>query len=146
MKKVPRCTGAIIIGLKYCLRTPNTTFSNLLGQQSTITCCDQFERNIVNIEIITTNTAEYWMVDPIKGHAEVNLHNPCLQPTLQCLGYTQNNITGTQTFPISKLGHWKHATAFNKSSVTNKKYQMLKPLKALGHYAILCNFVASTAF
>ena len=43
--------------------------------------------------------------------------------------YTQEEecITGTQTFPISKLGGWKHTTGFHKSSETNQ-YQTPKDL------------------
>ena len=37
-------------------------------------------------------------------------------------------ITGTQTFPISKLGGWKHSTAFHKSFKTNR-HQALKHLR-----------------
>ena len=48
------------------------------------------------------------MVDPIKGCAEINLNDPSLLPTLkctlQCMRPTLKCITGTQTFPISKLG------------------------------------------
>ena len=39
---------------------------------------------------------------PIKGCAEINLHDaslpPTLQCTLQCMGYAQKCITGTQIF------------------------------------------------
>ena len=74
------------------------------------------------------------MVDPIKSCTEVNLHDPSLLPilqcTLQCMGHTQECITGTQTFPISKLGGWKDTTAFHKSSKTNR-HQALKHLEAL---------------
>ena len=44
------------------------------------------------------------MVDPIKGRADINLHDPSLLPTLQCtlqcLGHAQKCITGTQTFQL----------------------------------------------
>ena len=63
------------------------------------------------------------MVDPIKGCAEINLYDPILLPTLQCtlqcMRHAQKCITGTQAFPISKLGGWKHTTALNKSSEVN---------------------------
>ena len=72
------------------------------------------------------------MVDPIKGWAEINLHDFSLLPTLQCtlqsMGHAQKYITGTQTFLISKLGSWKHTTAFYKSSKTNR-HQELKHLR-----------------
>ena len=42
--------------------------------------------------------------------------------------HAQKYITGTQTFPISKLGGWKHTTAFHKSSKTNR-HQALKHLR-----------------
>ena len=35
--------------------------------------------------------------------------------------------TSTQTFPISKMGGWKHTTVFHKSSETNR-HRMLKHL------------------
>ena len=72
------------------------------------------------------------MVDPIKGCAEINLNDPILQPTLQCslqcMSHAQKCITGTQTFPISKLGGWKHTTEFHKSSEANR-HQALKHLR-----------------
>ena len=34
--------------------------------------------------------------------------------------HTQKCTTGTQTFPISKLGGWKYITEFHKSSKTNR--------------------------
>ena len=71
------------------------------------------------------------MVDPIKSSAEVDLHNrgllSALQCTLQCKWHTQKRITGTQTFPISKLGGWRHTTVLYKSSETNH-HQTLKHL------------------
>ena len=58
------------------------------------------------------------MVDPIKDCTENNLRDPSLlailQWTLQC-AHAQKRITGTQTFPISKLGGWKHTTAFHQT-------------------------------
>ena len=72
------------------------------------------------------------MVDPIKGSAEVNLKDPSLLPTLQCtlqcMRHALKCITGTQTFPISKLGGWKHTTAFHRSSEVNR-HQALKHLR-----------------
>ena len=62
------------------------------------------------------------MVDPVKSCTEVNLHDPSL---LQCMGHAQKCITGTQTFPISKLGGLKDTTGFHKSSKTNR-HQALK--------------------
>ena len=48
----------------------------------------------------------------------------------ECIGHAvygtwTKSITGTQTFPISKLGGWKHINAFRKSSKTNR-HQALK--------------------
>ena len=72
------------------------------------------------------------MVDPVKGSAEINLKDPSLLPTLQCtlqcMRHAQKCITGSQTFPISKLGGWKHTTAFHKSSEANR-HQALKLLR-----------------
>ena len=45
---------------------------------------------------------------------------PTLQCTLQYMGHAQKVHQGTQTFPISKLGGWKHTTAFHKSPKTNR--------------------------
>ena len=62
------------------------------------------------------------MVDPIKGWAEINLHNPSLLPTPNALCSVWDThkcpYTGTQTFRISKLGCWKHTIAFQKSPET----------------------------
>ena len=53
------------------------------------------------------------MVDPIKGCSEIELQNSSLLPTPmgQCMGQKQMCINGTQTFPISNLGGWKHSSA-----------------------------------
>ena len=71
------------------------------------------------------------MVDIIKSSVEVDRHNPGLLPalqcTLKCMWHTQKCITGTQTFPISNLGGWKHTRVFHKSSETNR-HQTLKHL------------------
>ena len=106
--------------------TPDTMLTSLLQQPSTITCCNQFYRNCQYRQHRTSNTqrAELTenalMVDPIKGCTEINQHYPSLLPTLrctlQCMRHAQKCITGTQTFPISKLGDWKHSTAFHKLS------------------------------
>ena len=130
-KKSQRCTGRTITGHKTlpCC-TPDTTLTSLLQQESTITCCDRFDRNCVNIDNTkppSTHRTELiensLMVDPINGFAEVNLDDPSLlltlQYTLQCMRHAQNCITGTQTFPISHLSGWKHTTALIKSSEAN---------------------------
>ena len=85
------------------------------------------------------------MVDPIKSCTEVNLHDPSLLPTLQCtlqcMGHTQKCITGTQTFPISKLCSWKDTTAFHKLSKTNR-HQVLKHLRqywCYGNWLVIIN-------
>ena len=61
------------------------------------------------------------MVDQIKDFSEINQHDPSilstLKFTLQCTGYTQQCITGTQILPISKLGGWKN-TAFQPCDVS----------------------------
>ena len=50
------------------------------------------------------------MIDPIKGCAKINLCDSSLlytlQRTMKCMRHTQKSISGTQTFPISKLGGW----------------------------------------
>ena len=125
--------------------------TSLLRQPSTITCCDRFDWNCVNIQARTSNThrAELienaQMVDPIKSCTEVNLHDlsllSTLQCILQCMGHAQKCITGTQTFPISKLGGWKDTTAFHKSSKTNR-HQVLKHLRqywCYGNWSVICN-------
>ena len=116
--------------------TPET-LTSLLRQPSTITCCDRFD---IAVSIYTTQNLQYpqnrsytetLMVDPIKGCAEINLYDPSLLPTLQCtlqcMRHAQKSIIGTQTFPVSKLGGWKHTTAFHKSSQANR-HQVLKHL------------------
>ena len=56
--------------------------------------------------------------------------------SLQCMGHLQKCITGTQTFPINKLGGWKHITAFHKSSKANR-HQALKYLRQYWCYGNL---------
>ena len=72
------------------------------------------------------------MDDPIKGWTEISLHDssllPTLQCTLQCMVHEQKSITGTHTFPISKLGGWKRTTAFHRWFKTNR-HQALKHLR-----------------
>ena len=53
---------------------------------------------------------------------------PTFQCTLQCMGHAQKCMTDTQTFPISKLGGWKHTSMFHKSFKTNRQ-QTLKHLR-----------------
>ena len=66
----------------YC-DTADTTLTSLLRQPSTLMCSDRQHRTF------TTHTTELiensLMVDPIKSCAEINLHNPSLMPTLQCI-------------------------------------------------------------
>ena len=45
-KKAPKCTGGTIT----CPKHSHTTLTSLLGQPSTITCCDRFHRNCVTID------------------------------------------------------------------------------------------------
>ena len=113
--------------------TPDTTLTSLLRHLSTKTNCDRLDKNCVSTDnteppIPTENSL---MVDPIKSSAEIGLHNPGLLPTLQCplqcVWHTQMRITSTQTFPISKLGGWKHTTVFHKSTETNR-HQTLRHL------------------
>ena len=59
------------------------------------------------------------MVDLIKSCAEINLHDPSLLFTLQCILQCMGHAKCTtciNTFPIKKLVSWKHTTAFHKSS------------------------------
>ena len=55
------------------------------------------------------------MADLLKGCAKVNLHNPSLLHTLQCIlqcmGHVQMCITCTKITPISKRGSWYYTTA-----------------------------------
>ena len=131
--------------------TPDTTLTSLLQQPSTITCCDRFDRNCVNIDKTeppmpqSRAYREYpdgWPYQrlhcrvhcPIKGL-------PTLQCTLQYMGHEQKSITGTHTFPISKLGGWKHTTALHKSFKTNR-HQALKHLRqywCYGNWLVIGN-------
>ena len=85
------------------------------------------------------------MVDPIKCCAEINLSDPSLLPTLQCtlqcMLHAQKCITGTKTFPISKLGGWKHTTAFQKSSETNRHHTLkhLRQYSCYGNRSVVAN-------
>ena len=113
--------------------TPDTKLTSLLLQPSTITYCDRFHRNCVNIDntepSIPTEQSLYritrWLTQS-KAALKSSLL-PTLQCTLQCMRHAQKCITGIQTFPISKLGGWKQTTAFHKSSEVNR-HQALKHL------------------
>ena len=74
------------------------------------------------------------MVDPINGCADINMHGSCLLLTLQytllCIGHAQKCITGTQTFPISKLGGWKH-TSTSLRSTNRPRRRDAKPSNTL---------------
>ena len=99
---------------------PDTILTSLLRQPSPITCCDRQPSPITYCKLCkyiedrasnthrTELTENTLMVDPIKGCAEINLHDPRVMPTLQCtlqyMGHSQKCIAGTQIFPISKLG------------------------------------------
>ena len=56
------------------------------------------------------------MVHPIKGSIEFHLHNPSLLPTPQCTfpmyGTYANSHPWCLDLSISKLGGWKHISAF----------------------------------
>ena len=109
-------------------RAKDTMLTSLLRQPSTITCWDRFDRNCQYRQHRTELIKNSLMIEAIKGCAEINLHDPSLlqtpQCTFQCMGHANKRITGTQTFPISKLGGWKHTT-FHKSFETNR-HQTLK--------------------
>ena len=110
-KKAPKCTGGYNNGPKTLpCGAPDTTLTSLLRQPFTITWCDRFDRNCVNIDStgppLPTEQSLYitLMVDPFKGSTEINQQDnsplanlPC---TLQCMGHAQKCITGIQTFPI----------------------------------------------
>ena len=49
-----RCTGGTIIWRKH-YGTPDTTLTSLLRQESTITCCDRFDRNCQYIQHKTSS-------------------------------------------------------------------------------------------
>ena len=120
--------------------TPDTTLTSLLLQPSTITCCDRFDRSYVNIDNtepqILTEQSLYrinrWLTlskAALKSICTILAScMPTLQCTLQCMRHTQKCITVTQTCPLSKLGGWKHTTAFHKSSEANR-HQALKHLR-----------------
>ena len=87
------------------------------------------------------------MAYPVKGCAEVNLHNPGLLPTLQCtlkfMRHTQECIAGTLPFLIRKLGGWKHTTAFHESYKT-KRHRAPNPPNTVrpicsGNPSVVCN-------
>ena len=103
--------------------TSDTSLTSLLGQQSTITCCDQFERNSGqhkdNTEPLIPTEQSLWRISwsltlskaALKLSWTILNLMPTLLRTLQCMGHAEKRITGTQTFPISKVGSWKHTTA-----------------------------------
>ena len=84
---------------------PHTENScSLLLQLSTITSGDRFDRKCVNIgntePPIPTDQSLYiipLMVDPVKGCTEINLYNPSLLPTHQCI---------LQCMRHTKVHHW----------------------------------------
>ena len=100
------------------LHCAHTMLTSLRWQPSTRTCCDRFDWNCVNIDntepSIATEQCLYinpWCLTISNSGLEINQRDPILLPslqcTLQCMGHAQKCITGTQTFPISKLyNHW----------------------------------------
>ena len=109
--------------------TLDTTLTSLVQQPSDL---------IKTVSLFTTPNLQYpqsnlmknnsQMVDYKKGCAEVNLHNPSLLPTPQWTLPRMEYLQKCVSFPISKLGGWKHTTAFHKSSKMNR-HQMLKHLR-----------------
>ena len=89
----------------------------LIDLIETVSILDNAEPQWPRTELIQN----FQMVHHIKGCAKINLYDPSLlstiQCTLQCMGHVQKCITATKTFPISKMGGWKHSTAFQKSSL-----------------------------
>ena len=128
---------------------PDTVLTSLILRPSTITCCDRFDRNCVNIDnteppIPTEQNLlriPWWLTQ--LRLPEINLYDPSLLPTLQCtlqcMRQTQKCITGTQTFSISKPGGRNHTTAFHKSSEANRH----PPLKHLRQYWMIWKKVGS---
>ena len=57
------------------------------------------------------------------------------------MGHTQKCITGTQPFPISKLGGWKDTTAFHKSSKANQHHALkhLRQYWCYGNWPVIGN-------
>ena len=107
--------------------TPDMTLTSLHLHESTIMCCDRFDRNCVDMNLKYKQKRAYGEISDIWSHqlgcAEINLFDPSLLPTLlctlHCVRHAQWCITGTQTFLISKLCGWKHTTAFHKSFESN---------------------------
>ena len=101
-------------------------------------CCDRFDRNCVNIDnTVTSNTHRTELREFTDGWPYQRLHWdlsawswPPVHSLLRIvvMGRTPKRITGTQTFPISKLGGLKHTTMFHILSKTNW-HQMLKHQK-----------------
>ena len=119
--------------------TPNTTLTSLLRQPSTVTCCDQYDKNSVNIGNTEQSLKKIsrWLTLS-KAAAEINLHDPSFLPAHSLMhfavyGHSQKCITGSQTFPISKLCGLKHTTSFHKSSETNR-HQKHKQLRQYWRY------------
>ena len=124
--------------------TPDTVLTSLLLQPSTITCCDRFDRNCQYRQHINSNTPQNracreipdgW---PIKGCAEINVYYPSflptLQCTLQCVWHAQICIRGTQTFPISKLGGWKHSHHCVNGGIVRTTLTILMLWKSVGSW------------
>ena len=106
---------------------PNTTFTSLLRQPSTIMCCDQFHRNCVSIDnreppIPTRQSLKiipWWLTlskAVLKSICMILACFPLSNELCRVWGYTQQFIAGTQTFPISKLCGLIHTTVFHKYS------------------------------
>ena len=71
--------------------TPDTMLTSLLLQPYTKTCCDEFDRNCVNIAAQklqypqNRDYTEFPDGDPINGCAEINLYDPSLLPLSNAL-------------------------------------------------------------
>ena len=106
------------------------TLTSLLLQPSTITCWDRLDRNCVNIGSIeppipteqSLFRIPWWLIQSKAALKSINtiLASSPFSNTLFSVSYTHKCIAGIQTFPISKLGGWKHTTASHKSSEVNR--------------------------
>ena len=120
--------------------TPDTTLTSLLLQPSTIMCCDRFDRNCVNIDNTeppipreqSLYIIPWWLTlskAALKSICTILASCP-LSSALCSLCDTHKSASQVpmQTFPISKLGGWKHTTTFHKPSEANR-HQALKRLR-----------------
>ena len=141
-KKVPRCIEGTIMGTKTALRHSwhyvnqaiPTTVNHTVMWSIWLKLC-QYRQHRTSNTHRTELIQNFLMVDPIKGCAGINLYDPSLLPTLQCISKVHHRYPDLSD---KQLGGWKHTTAFHKSSeaIRHQEFKHLRVPGVLNHGGI----------